>query len=151
MHISSRTPEGVPNRCPVCGKRVVLEPSDPAGDTPCSHCGHLLWFTDIEGHETLVVKWPEGKTVVVLDELDFNAAGATQLVEEVLSKDVVPDLVLDCSRLRFLSSAALGKLITLDKKVRVRGGRLKLSNVRPEIYELFAITRLDRLFEIEHA
>jgi len=24
-------------------------------------------------------------------------------------------------------------------------------NVRPEIYELFQITRLDRLFEIEHA
>jgi hypothetical protein len=44
MTISSRTPEGLPNRCPVCGGDVRLEPSHPAGDAPCPHCGHLLWF-----------------------------------------------------------------------------------------------------------
>jgi hypothetical protein len=49
MEPSSRTPEGVPNRCPVCGKRVRLEPSTPPGDAPCPHCGHLLWFQLPEG------------------------------------------------------------------------------------------------------
>ena len=44
MEISSRTPEGEPNRCPVCGKTVRLEPSEPFGDAPCPHCGHLLMF-----------------------------------------------------------------------------------------------------------
>ena len=44
MEISSRTPEGEPNRCPVCGKTVRLEPSGPIGDAPCPHCGHLLIF-----------------------------------------------------------------------------------------------------------
>lgn len=44
MNISSRTPEGEPNRCPVCGKAVRIEPSRPPGDAPCPHCGHLLWF-----------------------------------------------------------------------------------------------------------
>lgn len=42
--ISSRTPEGSPNDCPVCGKRVRMEPSYPKDDAPCPHCGHLLWF-----------------------------------------------------------------------------------------------------------
>lgn len=42
--ISSRTPEGEPNRCPVCRADVCLEPSRPAGDAPCPHCGTLLWF-----------------------------------------------------------------------------------------------------------
>ena len=41
---SSRTPEGQPNRCPVCGHFVRLEPSTPPADAPCPHCGHLLWF-----------------------------------------------------------------------------------------------------------
>ncbi len=45
MVISSRTPEGTPNHCPVCGNDLRLEPSRPTLDAPCPHCGHLLWFT----------------------------------------------------------------------------------------------------------
>ena len=41
---SSRTPEGQPHECPVCGTAVVVEPSLPPGDAPCPHCGCLLWF-----------------------------------------------------------------------------------------------------------
>jgi anti-sigma B factor antagonist len=57
-------------------------------------------------------------------------------------------LLLNFSSVSFMSSAALGKLITLDKKVKGKGGVLKLCSIRPEIYEVFAITRLDRLFDI---
>lgn len=42
--IASRTPEGQPNVCPVCGKYVQIEPSSAAGDAPCPYCGSLLWF-----------------------------------------------------------------------------------------------------------
>lgn len=58
-------------------------------------------------------------------------------------------LILNFSNVGFLSSAALGKLITLDKKVKKSGGVLKLCSIKPEIYEVFAITRLDRLFDIK--
>ena len=59
------------------------------------------------------------------------------------------NLLLNFTNVEFLSSAALGKLITLDKKVKANGGRLKLSNIRPEIYEVFAITKLNKLFDIK--
>jgi acyl carrier protein len=42
--ISSRTPEGTPHRCPVCGKDAAVEPSYPGGDSTCPTCGHLLWL-----------------------------------------------------------------------------------------------------------
>ena len=58
-------------------------------------------------------------------------------------------LLLNFSTVDFLSSAALGKLITLDKKVKAAEGVLKLSNIRSEIYEVFAITKLNRLFDIK--
>ncbi len=58
-------------------------------------------------------------------------------------------MVLNFSAVDFLSSAALGKLITLDKKMKAKAGTLKLCNIRPEIYEVFAITRLNRLFDIK--
>lgn len=44
MTISSRTPEGTPNRCVLCGLDLKLEPSIDTLDAPCPHCGHLLWF-----------------------------------------------------------------------------------------------------------
>ena len=44
MEPSTRTPEGEPNHCPVCGKPLRIEPSRPPGDAPCPHCGSLLWF-----------------------------------------------------------------------------------------------------------
>ena len=44
MTISSRTPEGQPNCCPVCGRRLRLSPTWPSADAPCPHCGSLLWF-----------------------------------------------------------------------------------------------------------
>jgi anti-sigma B factor antagonist len=47
-----------------------------------------------------------------------------------------------------LSSAALGKLITLDRKVKAAKGRLKMSNIRPEIFEVFQITKLNKVFDI---
>ena len=68
-----------------------------------------------------------------------------RLVEEEGRKK----LLLDFSSVGFLSSAAWGKLITLDKKVKSRSAVLKLSNVSPKLYEGFALTRLDRLFDIE--
>ena len=43
-NVSSLTPEGEPNHCPVCGSDVCVEPSRPPGDAPCPRCGTLLWF-----------------------------------------------------------------------------------------------------------
>jgi acyl carrier protein len=42
--ISSRTPEGEPHLCPVCGNVSAVEPSYPGGDSCCPACGHLLWW-----------------------------------------------------------------------------------------------------------
>ena len=66
-----------------------------------------------------------------------------ELVEQKRTK-----ILLNFMNVEFLSSAALGKLITLDKKLKAAKGQLKLSNIRPEIYEVFAITRLNKLFDI---
>jgi anti-sigma B factor antagonist len=57
-------------------------------------------------------------------------------------------ILLNFANVEYLSSAALGKLITMEKKVKATSGKLRLSNIRPEIYEVFAITRLNKLFDI---
>jgi anti-sigma B factor antagonist len=94
--------------------------------------------------DVTVVRFVDRK---ILDELNIQELGQElfQLVEE----DNKNRLLLNFQHVEFLSSAALGKLITLDKKVKAHGGKMKLSNIRPEIYEVFAITKLNKLFDIK--
>ena len=83
----------------------------------------------------------------IIEDLAIQETGREllQLVEEEGRKK----LLLNFASVGFMSSAALGKLITLNKKAKAQGGVVKMCNIRPEIYEVFAITRLDRLFEIK--
>jgi len=57
-------------------------------------------------------------------------------------------LLLNFSNVEYLSSAALGKLITLNKKLQGVGGKLVLCQIDPQIYEVFEITKLDKFFTI---
>ena len=57
-------------------------------------------------------------------------------------------LLLTFRQVQHLSSAALGMLIKLQKEVGEAAGRLKLSDISPQIFEVFKITRLNKLFDI---
>lgn len=82
----------------------------------------------------------------ILDETNIQIIG-NQLFS-LVEQDGRDNIVLDFSEVEYLSSAALGKLITLDKKVKTNKGKLRLCSIRPEIYEVFAITKLNKLFKI---
>jgi anti-sigma B factor antagonist len=94
--------------------------------------------------DVTVVRFRDQK---ILDDLNIQELGRelAQLVEVENRKK----LLLNFSAVEFLSSAALGKLITLDKKVKAAAGMLKLCNIQPQTYEVFAITKLNRLFDIK--
>jgi anti-sigma B factor antagonist len=84
----------------------------------------------------------------ILDENNIQIIGNQLfgLVEE----DGRKKIVLDFTNVEYLSSAALGKLITMDKKVKAASGKLRLCNIRKDIYEVFAITRLNKVFDIRN-
>src|SRR6516162_698771 len=94
--------------------------------------------------EVTVVNFTDKK---ILDEQNI------QIIREQLFS-LVDDLgrrklLLNFSNVEYLSSAALGKFITLNKKVNAAGGRLILCNIDPQIYEVFEITKLNKLFNIQ--
>lgn len=93
--------------------------------------------------DVTVVRFVDRK---ILDESNIQELGEElfQLVDEEKRKK----LLLNFTSVGFLSSAALGKLIMLEKKVKAQGGMLKLSNIKPEIYEVFELTRLNKYFDI---
>jgi len=82
----------------------------------------------------------------ILDESNIQIIG-DQLFA-LLDEDHRKKIVLDFSAVEYLSSAAMGKLITLDKKVKAVSGKLRLCCIRPDIHEIFEITRLNKIFDI---
>jgi anti-sigma B factor antagonist len=82
----------------------------------------------------------------ILDESNIQIIG-NQLFN-LVDDDHRDKIVLDFTNVEYLSSAALGKLITMDKKVKAAGGKLRLCCIRADILEVFKITRLDKLFQI---
>lgn len=94
----------------------------------------------------------EVSLVRFLDRKIIDAANIQELGDELfglVEKEQRKNLLLNFATVEFLSSAALNKLIILDKKVKAAGGKMRLCNLKPEIYEVFAITRLNQLFDIK--
>jgi anti-sigma B factor antagonist len=81
----------------------------------------------------------------IVDEMVIHDWGQ-QLFSLVENNDKTR-LVLSFQDVEFLSSAALGKLITLEKKVRAADGLLALCNVAPVIWKAFEMTGLNKKFK----
>jgi len=96
-----------------------------------------------EVNDVTVARFTDKK---ILDESNIQIIG-NQLFN-LVDEDHRQKIVLDFTNVEYLSSAALGKLITMDKKVKAAGGKLRLCAIRPDIKEVFKITRLDKLFQI---
>lgn len=94
--------------------------------------------------EVTVVRFVDKR---IIDEAVIQELGSE--LYALVEKDKRESVLLSFESVEFLSSAALGKLITLEKKVKAQGGKLKLTSIRPEIYEVFTITKLDQLFDIK--
>lgn len=82
----------------------------------------------------------------ILDEANIQMIG-----EELLSlveSTPRPRVLISFENVEHLSSAALAALITASNAVRARDGQLRLSDLRPQLLQVFTITRLDQLFVI---
>jgi anti-sigma B factor antagonist len=93
--------------------------------------------------DVTVVKFVDKK---ILDETGIQELGAELF--SLIEHDNRRSILLNFESVDFLSSAALGKLITLDRKMKTAQGRLKMCNIRPEILEVFQITKLNKVFDI---
>jgi anti-sigma B factor antagonist len=82
----------------------------------------------------------------ILDEANIQMIG--EELATIIATPGKPKLLISFSNVDHLSSAALGALITVRNRLNEKGGQLRLSDIDPQIYEVFVITRLNKLFEI---
>ncbi len=97
-------------------------------------------------HDTQDVSIVEFSDRKILDELSILEI--QEELEKLVDQSGGGKLILSFKNVEHLSSAALGMLITLKNKVEKQEGRLRLSDINPQIFEVFKITRLNKMFEI---
>ncbi|HEX8875218.1 MAG TPA: STAS domain-containing protein [Phycisphaerales bacterium] len=96
-------------------------------------------------------------SVVQIEFIDRNILdeGNIQMISEEISRlidaEASPKLLISFANVDHLSSAALGALITINNKIRQKNGQLRLASIDPQIYEVFVITRLNKLFQIHES
>ncbi|MCA9051965.1 MAG: STAS domain-containing protein [Planctomycetaceae bacterium] len=82
----------------------------------------------------------------ILDEANIDKIG--QELFGLVDTDGRKNIVLDFSLVEYLSSAALGKLITMHKKVMAAKGKCVLCNIQKDILDVFKITQLHKVLTL---
>ena len=85
-------------------------------------------------------------TARILDELAIRSIGEELFA--ALDKSEERNILLDFRAVQFMSSSALGVLIRFSKRCKEFKAKLKLCGISPQIFQVFKITGLDKVFEI---
>ena len=157
-----KKPTGLGNSAPGSADRRRLLPSNSAvvilGDGASSPAGPDFLFlhlcmSEFNRIEISQISGSAGNvTVVQVMERRLQEQGVIQELSKELESlapaEQPKNILLNLSRVDFISSAALNKLITYHNRVKKAGGQLKLAELKPQIEEVFAITRLNKHFDI---
>ena len=100
------------------------------------------------------IKAEYGIDVIFVTFEDENILEESQIrelqnsLEPVIEKNKDGRLVLNFANVKFMTSAMLGLLVRIHKRVSERGGQLELRNLDPNLHKLFEITQLTKIFNI---
>ncbi len=83
----------------------------------------------------------------ILDVMNINQIA--QELFNIVEKKNYTKLLLNMSNVEYLSSAVLAKLIALHKRLKELKGELRVCGVRDSIVEVFRITKLDKVFDLQ--
>ena len=82
----------------------------------------------------------------ILDEATIQVIG--EQMYRLVDDHGLRKVVLDFESVEHLSSAALGKMINMKKKMDAAGGQLAMCSLRSELLKIFKVTKLTKVFDI---
>jgi anti-sigma B factor antagonist len=98
-----------------------------------------------EVNDVLVVGFAGGK---LLDETVIQQVGTDlQTIASEAEKD--QKILLTFHGVSFMSSAMLGRLVQFLKTCKQQGAVLKVCSISPEIFEVFKLTKLNKMFDVQ--
>ncbi|OQY10372.1 MAG: hypothetical protein B6I29_01540 [Marinitoga sp. 4572_148] len=70
-------------------------------------------------------------------------------INSITSKKDINTVIMDCSGLITIDSTGIGQLISLQKRLKEKGKELILINMDEKIKKLFALLKLQEIFNIQ--
>ena len=95
------------------------------------------------GMDVTIVTFTEER---IVDEEQVR--GLQESFGPIIEKNQDKELIINFINVKFMTSALLGFLVRVHKKVCELGGRLRLSNLDSSLRKVFEITQLTKIFEI---
>lgn len=92
----------------------------------------------------------EGKIIATLEgELDTAAAMEVEKELQPLYENKGRDIVIECGKLEYIASSGLRILLGILKSAKAGGNKVTLRNMNDDIKNVFKMTGLINLFDIE--
>lgn len=98
------------------------------------------------------IEQQEDKSVVIIDKSNIvgpEAGGIQNAVLGLIEKDA-KSIVLDLSKVEYISSYGIGMLIYAHTTCTKRNIELRVVGVSKKVLEILRIVHLDKIFNIQH-
>ena len=91
----------------------------------------------------------EGLSVLALEGyLDAHTAPEFEKTVQAEFQAGRKQMVVECSKLTYISSAGLGVFMSFIEEIREAGGDIKICGLTPKVYQVFDILGFSALFDI---
>ncbi len=91
-----------------------------------------------------------GAAVVAFKAASISDAGTidavSRQINEFIEENHPSRVIVDFERVKFFSSRLLGMLLGIRAKLKTYDGEIVISAIEPQLYRVFRITNLDKIF-----
>ncbi len=100
-------------------------------------------IVEITSEESAVIVAFKTASISNMEEITAASRQIKGFIEEKHPKEVV----VDFEGVKFFSSAVLGLLLDIRAKLKTYDGEVVISAINPQLYRVFKITHLDKIFK----
>ncbi len=87
--------------------------------------------------------------LTILDErIDAHNSGELKIYLQQIIEGGEKRIIVNLGHVRFIDSSGLGALLSGNKHILAKLGKLALTNIQKQVLSMFELTRLNRVFDI---
>jgi len=100
------------------------------------------WGVEITGQGSVAVVSYKAATVSNVEEI----LAISKQISEFIEENHPSRIIVDFEKVKFFSSMVLGLLLDMRAKLKAHDGEVVVSAINPQLYRVFKITNLDKVF-----
>jgi anti-sigma B factor antagonist len=89
------------------------------------------------------------KVIEVAGDVDlYNVSELKQAIFDMVENSATQSIVIDMKETSYLDSSGIGALVAGQKKIKLKGGKFALLNIKDEVLNVLKLATLDQFFTI---